>query len=353
MNTQPVYTIGISTKALFRIVLMAFGVFVVWKGWPIIVLVITAMVIAIFIESIARMVMRLRVPRTLAIIGVFAVGVALIGYLFISLIPVFISELVNVGKILPQVEIVQKILNSVELDSQRSLFQLDPATVIKNIQGSVGGLSSGVSGFFSGIFGNIAHTILLLVLSLYLALEERGVERMLRSIVPADSEEYAVRLWIRVRSKVESWFRGQLLIALITAVLTFVGLLIIGVPNALLLGMVAGVFGMVPFGILVATIPAALVAFFHGGVITLIYVGALYWLLQQLLDYFIGPMITRKATGLPSLMIVISFVLMISLVGILGFFLAIPTAILILELVSDYEKSKAEQATIDAIPTDV
>jgi predicted PurR-regulated permease PerM len=332
--------IKIDSSVWIQGALVVFGVFLVWKAWSILVLVLTAVVLAIFIETIAQQLSRFRIPRTPAVIIVFAVSLVLFGYLIYSLIPVFITELANLKKILPQVASIEKFANVLTGGQGESLLSVDPKVFISRIQGSVAGLSSSFAGFLGAMFGNIANVLLLTVLSLYLALEDRAIERLLRAVIPAQREEYAVSLWIRVRSKVESWFRGQLFIALITALVTYAGLLIIGIPNAPLLGLVAGIFGMVPFGIFVALIPAGLLAFFHGGPLTLLYVVLLYWLLQQLLDYVVSPLIVRRATGVPSLVIIISFVLSITLIGFLGFFLAIPIAILLLELVSDFEKQK-------------
>jgi predicted PurR-regulated permease PerM len=115
------------------------------------------------------------------------------------------------------------------------------------------------------------------------------------------------------------------------------------VPYALLLALLAGIFGMIPFGILVATVPAVILTLIHRGALTALYVLGLYWLLQQLTDYVIAPQIVRKATGLPSLMVIISLILSVTLMGFLGFFLAIPLALLVLEIVADTERVKAQE----------
>lgn len=324
---------------LYLLLFIALGFFL-WKAWQMIILILAAVVLAIFIESMATYLTKIKIPRSVAIIIVFVISVAGIGYLLYQLVPVFITELANLKKILPGAESIQKLADAVTGGKGETLAQVDPKVFINRIQGSIGSLSSGFAGFLGSLFGNIINVVLLMVLSLYLALEEGAIERLLRSVIPVTKEEYAVSLWLRVKSKVESWFRGQLIIALITAVSIFVGLTIMQIPNTLLLGLVAGIFGMVPFGIAVAALPAAMLAFFHGGVLSGLYVLLLYWLLNQILDYFVGPYIVKKTTGLPSLVIIISLVLSVTLLGILGFFLSIPFAILLLELVSDIEQKK-------------
>lgn len=326
--------------------------FIIWKAFGVILIILTAIVIAIFLEGVSKFLTRRKVPRGLAIILVYIFSICLFGFLIYNLIPIFIAELVTLKKLFPQLQGfdgIQKMLDTFTGGQGPSIFEVDTKVLITRLQSSFGTFSSGFVKVFSSVFGSIANTILILVLSLYLALEERAIERLLRIIVPANKEDYVVSLWNRVRAKTESWFLSQLVIALFTSIITFIGLFIMKVPYALLLALLAGIFGMIPFGILVATVPAVLLTLIHKGALSSLYVLGLYWLLQQLTDYVIAPQIVRKATGLPSLMVIISLILSVALLGFLGFFLAIPLALLVLEIVADTEKAKIREQEEEVI----
>jgi len=126
-------------------------------------------------------------------------------------------------------------------------------------------------------------------------------------------------------------------------VLTYAGLALFGVPYAFILALLAGVFGLVPYGIFLALIPAALLAAGSGGVWLGVGVIAFYFILQQILDLALSPLIVNKLTGVPSLVVIISVFIGAKLFGIYGLVLAIPIALFVMEIVAESEKFKSSQ----------
>ncbi len=168
------------------------------------------------------------------------------------------------------------------------------------------------------------------------------MERFIRILVPLRHEEYAIDLWRRTRIKISAWFKGQLLLAIILAIFTYLSLAIVGMPYALLLALLAGLFGMIPYGILLALIPAVGIAMIHGGWEFGLIVLFIYWIIQQITDFVIQPLILRKLTGLPSLIVILSVIIAANLAGIIGIIIAVPIAVFILEMVNDLENSKKQ-----------
>src|SRR3989344_5905186 len=97
-------------------------------------------------------------------------------------------------------------------------------------------IEPGVSFFVRYRLPRIVLVLLLyvIVLSFYFAVQETGVENFLRLVMPARHEEYVVGLWRRAQRKIGLWMQGQLLLSLIAGVIIYLGLLIMGVPYALL-----------------------------------------------------------------------------------------------------------------------
>jgi predicted PurR-regulated permease PerM len=316
--------------------------FAIWKASAVIVLVLSAIVISIFIESVAEYLTRIGIPRFLAIIIVFTLTLLLIGGMIVTSIPIIIKEISALKPFLPDGDQLEKVLRTFTGGSSASgdgFLAVSPDVVAK-LTSSTKDAGQGALRMITGTLGGFANLVLLSMLSLYLALEERAIEKLIRATAPADSELYILSLWRRIKSKTEGWFRGQLVNAFIVMIVTYAGLLLLNVQYALLLALMSGMLGIIPFGIVVAFLPALAIAFSHGKILTPVYVTVLYGMIQYCSDYILQPLLTRKSTGLPPLLVIISMVLSITLFGLLGFLIAIPAALFFLEIAHDRELAK-------------
>ncbi|KKP62958.1 MAG: hypothetical protein UR57_C0009G0001, partial [Candidatus Nomurabacteria bacterium GW2011_GWE2_34_25] len=127
--------------------------------------------------------------------------------------------------------------------------------------------------------------------------------------------------------KIGLWMQGQLLMGMIVGVLAYLGLTIIGVKYSLILALMVVIAELVPFGLVIATIPAILFAYLDGGVAIAAVVLGFYFILGQFETYLIYPLIVKKATGISPLVVILSVLIGAELAGIWGVFLAVPTAV--------------------------
>ena len=146
----------------------------------------------------------------------------------------------------------------------------------------------------------------------------------------------------KIEGKVGAWVRGQLVLMLLVGVTTYIALLILGVPYALPLAIVAGLLKAIPvIGPIIAAIPAILVAFVHSAVLA-IAVLALYILVEQITDNFISPLLMAKAVDLSPLVIIFALLVGGMLFGIVGALLAVPAAGIAQVIFEDYLKNRTE-----------
>ena len=125
----------------------------------------------------------------------------------------------------------------------------------------------GVVQLISTFFGGIFSTLLVVVLSFYFAVQETGVEDFLRLIAPVKHEEYIANLWKRAQKKIGLWMQGQILLSVLVGVLVYLGLLVMGVPYALLLAVFTGMAEVVPiFGSLIAGVQQQRWPMWQGGI---------------------------------------------------------------------------------------
>ena len=123
----------------------------------------------------------------------------------------------------------------------------------------------------------------MIVLSFYLSVESAGVANFLRIVTPAKDEKYILDLWQRSQHKIGLWMQGQIVLAVIVAMLVFLGLTLLRVENALLLAVLAGIFEIIPiFGPILAAIPAVTLTLVSGGMTDALLVVGLY--IRQFMD---------------------------------------------------------------------
>ncbi|HSJ29425.1 MAG TPA: AI-2E family transporter [Acidimicrobiia bacterium] len=196
-----------------------------------------------------------------------------------------------------------------------------------------GGAWAVTSAVFSGVVVFLTSTILVLVISVYVS---ASVDQEARNgwyrLVPAAFVPEARILGARVGRIWTDYLRGQLTVALVVAVFTTVVLFGLGVPGALVLGVMGGFFNIIPtFGPIFAGVVAALVALVQGStrfdvsnvVFALIVVGA-YILIQQIESNLITPRILGGAMAVSPLAILIGILVGFSAAGVVGAVVAVP-----------------------------
>jgi predicted PurR-regulated permease PerM len=310
--------------------------------------VLTAIVIASAIEPGVGFFVKRRFPRVLAVLMMyFLVFGSLFSFVyfffppiledagnFISVASQYLDNFNLPGVALPAPHLtagssqVSSILNG--LLTFRSAFT-DPSAGAFKI----------VSTFFGGIFS----FVLVIVLSFYFAVQDTGVEEFLKLVTPAQHEQYVVSLWRRAQRKIGLWMQGQLLSSLIGGVIAYLGLLILGVPYALLLAGFTAIAMLVPiFGSFISAAPAIIIAFSTGDLTLALIVAGLYLIINQFEAHLIHPLVVNKVVGIPPLLVILALIIGGDLAGFLGVVLAIPTAAALREFLADMARGKKAKA---------
>ncbi len=340
--------VNISTSTLLRILLIGGLVFAMIKLIDIVLIVLTAIVLASFVQAAVAKLKPYIKNRTALVLLIYISAMALVAGLAYVFVPIFIQEMsllvTSLGKYIPnnsifntfQPDTLSGAKNVVSTISHNgSLFD-----VIKSTQNLISSLSGGFFDIFSQAFGGVLNFVLIMIISFYLSIQEKGIENFLRIIIPGKSEEYIIGLWSRTEHKIGLWIQGQMLIGLIVGVLTYLGLTILGVKYSFILAVITGLCQLIPFGIFLAIIPAILFSYLNGSVTTSLLTVGLYFIIHQFENYLFTPLIIRKVIGISPLVVILSLLIGATLVGFWGVILAIPVAVCLLEFINDIEKKK-------------
>jgi predicted PurR-regulated permease PerM len=135
--------------------------------------------------------------------------------------------------------------------------------------------------------------------------------------------------------------QGQLLLSCIMGVLVFIPMLILGIPYAALLGLLAFAGELIPIvGMLFSVVPGLVLAYAHGGASLLGIVAIIFLVVHQLENHVLVPRVMNKLVGVPSLIVIIAVLIGAKFAGIWGIILAVPLASIFMELVADFDKRK-------------
>jgi predicted PurR-regulated permease PerM len=177
----------------------------------------------------------------------------------------------------------------------------------------------------------VFHALLVLILApifaFYLLIDLPHLKRTAVGLIPPTARPEVLLVARRINAAVGGFFRGQLLVALIVGILCSVGLRIIDLPFWLLIGMVAGLFNIIPLvGPYIGGIPALVIALTTQEPITAVWVVAIMVAAQQIDNHFISPMVMHRVVKLHPVLVMLALLLGGTLGGFFGLLVAVPTA---------------------------
>lgn len=343
-----VISAGTIIKAI--LIILAFAAFYYLRD--VVLVVILAVIIASSVEPGTQWFSRRRVPRILSVLLMYSaalMGLVLMFYfLFLPLLNQSVSFLSTLPGYLGQLQVWNPLQN-VEILSSSSAIEgfsknFSLAEIVNQINSSMSSLSNGFFSTASTIFGGILSFMLVIVLSFYLSVESDGVTSFLRIVTPAKNEQYIIGLWKRSQHKIGLWMQGQIVLAIIVAILVFLGLTLLRIENALLLAVLAGVLEIIPlFGPIIAAIPAVTLALITNGMTSALLVVGLYIIVQQFENQLIYPLVVRKIVGIPPIISILALIIGGKLAGFVGLIISVPLATMLMEFLNDVEKNKSAE----------
>lgn len=226
-------------------------------------------------------------------------------------------------------EAVERLRTSIEAYAwgEELLRRATPGALMSNAGGGAGASAVGTT------LGALGSFLIMLIIGLYVALDPVTYRRGLLSILAPSLREGADEVLGEAVDKLKSWLVAQLLAMAVVGSLSWLGLWLIGVPLAPILGLIAALLAFIPnIGPIIAAVPAVLLGFSESPTTALMVVGV-YLGVQTLESYAITPLIQQEKVSLPPALIISMQLLMGVLFGIIGLALATPMAALGMTLV--------------------
>ena len=301
---------------------VAFVLFVFWRFVTVLLLIFAAVLFAILLSALALMLAeKTRLRRGAALATVIASLLLLVIALGTIAAPRISEQAAELRESLPRSwEQVQKTIENSEWGS----WILDNTG--KDGEGIPGGqeMLARVPRIFSTTVGALAQLLFVVFVGIYLAVRPDTYAQGLLKLFPISYRKRIAEVLGSTGYMLQWWLIGQAIIMAMVGVATGVGLALLGIPLAMILGIIAALFEFIPnIGPIIASIPAILMGFLISPAHAL-YVAILYTAIQQVESYVITPLIHRKTVSLePALTISAQVGLGLTL-GWLGLILATP-----------------------------
>jgi predicted PurR-regulated permease PerM len=285
-----------------------------------------AMIISYVLNPIVNVLNKRRVPRTMAVLLIYAVFITSLIVILMNLIPIFMMQLQELNEHMPQLTIKAQSLMSNLNDNQ-----FLPQSVRMGINNALVKFESGISKMISNYIHGIGNTLNILFiafiipfLAFYILKDFQLMEKSALTFVPKKYREQTVKLLVDIDTALGSYIRGQFIVCIIVGCLAYLGYWIIGMPYLLLLASVVAIFNIVPYlGQYLGAAPALIMATSISWKMVL-YVAIVNTVVQMIEGNIISPQVVGRTLNMHPLSIILALLVGGEVAGIIGLVLAVP-----------------------------
>lgn len=326
---------------------------------PFILGIIMAYILYIPARNIERLIRKIKTKkikfitnraRGISVIIVYACVVVILAWVINFIVPIAASSIIDfVNHFQDYYNIISNEINSLPEDSVlksetvvnavSKMGEINLAEYInieKLTQYAQGALSiaAGIFNFFVSI-----------IVSAYILLERGEILKFLRKVSKAifekDVYQNISKYFNRTNEIFLKFLASQLLDGIVVGILTSIAMSALGVKYAVVLGIMIGLFNLIPyFGAIIAVIVATIITLITGGVTQAIWMIVIVTILQQIDANIINPKIVGESLKISPLLVIFAVTLGGAYFGILGMFLAVPIAAILKVLIEDYIEMK-------------
>jgi predicted PurR-regulated permease PerM len=297
----------------------------------VLVLIFAGILLAIFLRGLAGFVRRLTGAPTGWSVGIVLLLIAVVIALTVWIsAPSIAAQVSQLAEQLPRA--VKQLLDNIGQNpwGERLLRQ---APRMNELGEHLGTFSRQVSNVFRLTLGAAGSLILVLFVGLYLSFEPQLYISGIIRLVPVSKRQRAREVLHSLGSALGWWLVGRFVSMAIIGLLTSVGLWILGIRLAFILGLFAAILTFVPYvGPVISAVPAILLGMLSKPLMGL-YVALLYTAIQFVESYIVTPIVQREAVSLPPVFTLTIQIVFSILLGVAGLIVATPAAVVLLVLV--------------------
>ncbi len=315
--------VEISHKTIIFTIGLLLSLWLVVRIIDILLLIFIAFILMAGLRPLVDKLEYFKIPRGLAILLVYTGVVGGLGLVIGLFLPPILTETVKL---------------TTQLFS--SINQLFPFVQLRyqDVLPQIGLISQNIAKVTYGIFSNAITLFMLFVFTFYLLLERKNLSQFLHHFVGQRMGLRIKQTIVTIEDRIGNWIRGQLVLMLVIGVATYIGLILLRIPYALPLAVIAGLLEVVPnVGPTISAVPSVIVALTYStNPFLAVAVAALYFIIQQLENTVVVPMVMQRVVGLPPLITIVALLVGGRLAGLAGILFAVPFILIAQTVIQDF-----------------
>lgn len=351
------------TKLIVSLILLTVIGIALWQVLDVVPLVVVATVLAFLLSPLTTLIQRVTRGRSAAILLTFVIVLVLLALLILIILPVLFNQFRDFATQFPdfvtrlQTDLEAALSQPITFRGEPVLLNGEPLIPLEQIRAALGSTEGAdfvplesfdilgtLRGFVSSLAGPafsvvgrtftaVLNIVFLLTLVFYLIRDSHKFTNGIIGVTPESYRGDARRILYELREVWNDYLRGQLILCLAIGILVLIAALLLGVPNAPMLALIAGITELIPnIGPLIALIPATLFALFSqsatlpflSGVTFAIVVIVVWVLIQNIEAVFLVPRVMGDSLHLHPVVVLIGVIVGANVAGILGVLLAAP-----------------------------
>jgi len=347
-------------KATIAIFLLIALVQVLGMIKSIIIIFLVALFLSATFNPAVDKLQKYKIPRPIGIILLYIVVIGVFVVMFSNLVPIIAEQIEQLA--LGVKDMVQNLVNQENTDSwfmqklqpfaQQIWQNVDQTQVINSVSDTLKSTASTLTNFAGNaigavftIFNGIFNLLLVLIITFFMVVNSKHTANFFHSLFPHKYSGYISLKSKQISTRIGEWIRGQLLLALAMAILTFIILSVIGLNYALTLALLSALAEFIPYlGPLITFASAALIALNQDPILVLWLIPA-YAIIQFLEGNILVPLIVGRSVGLNPIVVIFALLSGATIgatlggsfaLGLVGMIIAVPTANIISLFVEDY-----------------
>ena len=329
------------------------AVYLVYKIAVVVLVLLVTLLLSIIISAPVDYLVRRGIGRgwgTLAVLGVLAL---LFGSFGMALAPVVTSQATRLAETFPTLlesaqQVVVRVQNAFGLDTS---FRLDPQRLSDTARNFLsGGTLTTVASVGASVANVLSLGVVVVIATVYTVARPAPLVNGFVALFPAGRRQRVREVLGEMYGAVQRWFLGQLASMTIIGLLFTIAMFVIGIPFALLLGLFAGLISFVPYiGPLISVIPPVLLAL-TGNPIEALWVLLAYSIIQAIEGNLVQPIVMSRAISLHPAVLVFALLIMGTLFGFVGVFLAVPLMAVLHVLLRELWVERMDEVGTDPDP---
>lgn len=295
----------------------------------IVTILIISVLLAYILDPIASHLESKGLTRTLATILIFVLFFFFIFIIGWKIIPSLFSDLINIQKNLNP-NTTQDLFIKLEHFFQENLsfINLNELNIQNEINEILANFTKQLIAVAADVVSIISTVVIIPFVTFFLLKDGRDMKKLLISYIPNRYFEMSLNVLHKMDIQLGGYLRGQFIEAFVVGTLAILALWILGVKYFILIGIFAGLANLIPYvGPVAGAVPAMVVAITNGADSSMIIYIVVAFVIIQLIDNIImQPLVLSKSVNLHPLIIVLAILIGGKFFGILGMFLAVPSA---------------------------